>query len=250
MRERVPPGHNHAPLPAAEGDPLPVLDLIDPARKRRRKLNKLAAAGHQFSRGRFVEAMPDEKIAMGLAGAGHVLAVADPGPGPFGERAHEIRIEAFKHPARESDMVDVPMGSDEAPERPPLHRFSKQGFPSGEHSRVGAAGIDDCPALPLGQDPDVDVVQPERQRQACPEQSGSDFHSLALRGSIRPRKRELVDHEAICPASSAFVFEVKVYLTWCASARNPSDASVIIISGQGAPTTLVFDDVAGYAYSN
>ena len=100
----------------------------------------------------------------------------------LGARHQQIEAEAVAHPAGEADMVGVVVRHDQARqpgagERPGEHRL-----PDRAARLVADPAIEHRPALAIGDQVDVDVIEPERQRQAQPQHAGCDLQRRAEGG--------------------------------------------------------------------
>ena len=83
-------------------------------------------------------------------------------------------------------MVGVHVGDDHAQHRQAVELVGEHLLPRRHRRRVGDAAIDDRPALdavlPVAQQPQVDVVERERQQHAHPAHARRDLERLAERG--------------------------------------------------------------------
>ena len=76
-------------------------------------------------------------------------------------------------------MVRVAVRDDHALDRPPLKLLRKHLLPCGACCVIGNAAIDDGPAIAIGQQPQVDMVQRKWQTHAQPAHAGRDFQGMA-----------------------------------------------------------------------
>ncbi|MNN16825.1 hypothetical protein D3C81_1299770 [compost metagenome] len=127
------------------------------------------------------------------AGAGahharaHVVAQAHPQP----------HAEALAQPVRQADVVGVAVGHQHAHHRQPFEFVGEDGFPVRLDGVVGNAAVDDGPALApiqaVAQQPQVDMVERERQRHAQPVDARGDFLlGAGLGHGVAERVLELV----------------------------------------------------------
>ena len=94
---------------------------------------------------------------------------------PDAERHHvfrvahrQLQIEALAEPAGEADMVGMEMGGDDAGQPAAGERSGNERLPGGARGRVVDAGVDEREPGAVLDQVDVDVVEPERQRQPRP----------------------------------------------------------------------------------
>ena len=141
-----------------------------------------------------VEAMRQEEAAIGF---GIELGRVEPQHqrievfGFAGEQPHAV---ALGEPAAEPDMVGMVMRGDDAGETPALERAVEHGVPQFARELGVEPGVDEHVAVAVLDQIDVDVVEPERQGQAQPENSRRDFDELqAVLAGRRTEKRGETD---------------------------------------------------------
>ncbi len=131
--------------------------------------------GQQLRRGGAVQAMPPVEAAIGLS----VQALRIKADGEAGQvlgPAHQQRrIQPAAQPTRHADVVRVVMGGDHLGHRARLQRAGQQLLPNSLRRGVAEAGVDDRDAQPVLDQVNVDVVQPERQREAEPGDARRDL---------------------------------------------------------------------------
>ena len=96
-------------------------------------------------------------------------------------------------------MIRVKMRHDEPRQLPALKRPRDERFPDILRHLVRDPCVQNGPAIAIVDEEDVDVVQAERQRNAKPQNAGSDFGKLAGRWRLREWKaklfrRQILDH--------------------------------------------------------
>ena len=104
------------------------------------------------------------------------------------------RLPALGEPAGKPDMVGMVMRDDDPPHRPAAEMLGKDLLPQPGRRRAGKAAIDDRPARPVFQQPQIDVVEREGQRHAQPQHAGGDRYRLARRRRRRDRKLQHFSH--------------------------------------------------------
>jgi hypothetical protein len=93
--------------------------------------------------------------------AGHALARG---------RQPDFGAAALLQPARETDVVRMRMGQQDPPQRQPFEfRSAENRIPHVGAAGRGVAGVDEAPAPVVSQQPEVDVVEVDRQRHAQPQ---------------------------------------------------------------------------------
>ena len=103
--------------------------------------------------------------------------------------AHQQRqAEARAQPAGEPDMVGMVMRDQNARERDVAEWVGEQRLPGGTRRRVVDASVNHRPAGIVLYQINVDVIEPERQRQPQPEQARCYLQRLSRRGWQRVRK--------------------------------------------------------------
>ena len=118
-----------------------------------------------------------------------------------GLRGQERHAEPLREPAGQADMVGVEMRHDQPRQLAPRERTRRERFPNLPRDLVRDASVQYRPAIGIVDEKDVDVVQPERQRQAKPQDAGRDFGEFAGGGWPRKGKakffgRQLLGHSA------------------------------------------------------
>ena len=98
-------------------------------------------------------------------------------------RGPELDAKALAQPLRIAGMVGVVMREDDAPDR---LKALEEPFPQLTGLAVADAGVHDGPFALVLDDPQVDVIERERQRHAEPMDAGRDFDRRAGLGGLRP----------------------------------------------------------------
>ncbi len=139
--------------------------MIAARRQRREVFGGHAVAREQRAKLRLAETclLPDHRV------RGEKLALR------HRDRAAEVRGE----PRRIAEMVGVAMRRDDAADRTLIECRRKVLAPVGASRRVAIAAIDERVAVVFGNQPQVHVVQRERQRHSQPEDPGRDFDRAA-----------------------------------------------------------------------
>ena len=75
-------------------------------------------------------------------------------------------------------MVRVKMRHDEAREAPAAQRAVKKPLPNGLGQFIADASVDDGPAVAIVNEVNIDVVEPERQRQPPPQHARVDLNQF------------------------------------------------------------------------
>ena len=96
---------------------------------------------------------------------------------PGGAGRPERRARRLE-PAGEPDVVRMVVGQDDPPDRPAAERPGHQRRPGAAHRRGVEAGVDQRPAVAVVERIGVEVVRPERQRQAHPEHAFGQRHGF------------------------------------------------------------------------
>ena len=177
---------------AAHRQPLPFHHPAELARHVRHHARVVVAAvAHLVERGRVGHAVAAEErrrcVAAETGGLDrrHARRVpvrhADPQPAwPLG------RAPVFGQPARQADVVRVHVGDDDAQHGQAVEFLGKDALPRGAGGVVGDAAVHDGPALAavefVAHQPEVDVVQRERQPHAQPAHPGGDLQRVTTRG--------------------------------------------------------------------
>ena len=133
------------------------------------------AMGRHEPRGRLAA---DRGQATARHARGLVIGRADP-------QAHLSAndLPVLGEPMRQADVIGVHVGDDHAQHRQALEFVRENGLPRRAGRVVGDAAVDDAPALhpvdPVAQQPQVDVVELERQQHAQPAYAGRNFDRRA-----------------------------------------------------------------------
>ena len=118
---------------------------------------------------------------------GNRRGAVDPGQGRrhhapetvFAGSDPERRVETAAQPVRQADMVWMAMGGDYPQQGLSLHAIGEHLFPRSAGGIGGDAAIDGAPARAgravVGEQPQVDMVERERQRHAQPAEAGSEL---------------------------------------------------------------------------
>ena len=101
----------------------------------------------------------------------------------FPLRRPELHAEAPAQPVRIAGMVGVVMREDHAPDVP---EALEELVPQRARLGVADAGVDDGPTALLLQQPEIDMVERERQRHAEPVDARRDFDGFARRRRLGP----------------------------------------------------------------
>ncbi len=119
----------------------------------------------------------------------------DPGREIFGLAHHEFGPGRGAEPCRGADVIGMVVGHDQPLDRPSGEEAAQHAGP--EPPRLGRvdAGVDHRPAALTLDEVHVDVIEPERERQAQPVQAGRDGERRAEGRRLRERKVER-DHGA------------------------------------------------------
>src|SRR5215469_631261 len=91
-----------------------------------------------------------------------------------GLRREQREPEALAKPARKADMIRVIMRDDEPRQLSPRERPGCERLPNILRALVRDTGIENRPAVSILDEIDVDMVQPEWQRHAQPQNAGCD----------------------------------------------------------------------------
>ena len=106
----------------------------------------------------------------------------------FGLAHQERQAEALGEPAGEPHVVGVIMGDQDTRERPPAQRTRKQRIPGRARRLVVEAGVEHRPAGAVLDQVDIDVIEPERQREPHPQDAGRDLDRRPGRGRRQMRE--------------------------------------------------------------
>ncbi len=97
--------------------------------------------------------------------------------------AQELGAGLRAEPAGETEMVRMEMGGQQAGNRPLCKRAAQECAPTLPRALVGDPGVDEGPALVVFEQPDVDVIEREGQREAeaptAPARSSSGSRSTS-----------------------------------------------------------------------
>ncbi len=166
----------------ADAQPLAGDDPAEGRGQARHHLQIAVAARHDCLRGVFVEPVRFVEGAIRLRlervgiemeherGQVFRLAHFERQPGPFGE------------PFRQPDMVGVAVRHDQPRDALPGERAGEQLRPRTATGAVVDAGVEDGHPVVVVDQVDVDVIQPERKRQASPADPGRDHNGFARSG--------------------------------------------------------------------
>ena len=202
MLGRMTVAHDDAPVAAADTDLITVQDARVARRHGRHQAGiVIGALADLFLRGRVDQSVAREMVHRRLAAGAH--AVAAPARGP--ERSHhEIRhghpqlgVPALAQPVRQADVVGMHVRDQHAQHRQAVQFLLEHPLPQRLDLVAGDAAVDDGPALAsvelVAQQPQVDMIQRERQRHADPLHAVGDRLGLAGFGlDIAPWVLQLV----------------------------------------------------------
>ena len=170
--------HDHVPAVAAQGDRMGVDQALEGRGQWHHALGVAALVtmevgdavrGHAVARhvgGAQVLAL-DEIVARGLRA--HVLA----------QRHPEWRVPLLAQPAGEADVVGMEVRADHARDGFAVELLGEDLLPQFARVLRIDAGVDDGPAVLLLDQPQIDVVELERQRHAQPVDAGGDVLDIA-----------------------------------------------------------------------
>ncbi len=166
----------------------------DEAHERRRQarhhLEVAVALGGDALRRRRVEAVAQVEVAIGL-GVERAGAERDVEAAQIGRLARQQRQrEPLAQPAGEADVVGMEVRDDQAGQGPSRQRAVDQRVPDFARGVVADAGVQDGPAVAVVDQVDVDVVEPEGQRNARPQDAGRDLDDLARRRRLGEGEHE------------------------------------------------------------
>ena len=146
------------------------------------------ALGGDALRGRRIEAVAQVEVAVGL-GIERAGAERDVGAAEIARLARQQRqAEALAQPAGEADVVGMEVRDDQAGQGPARQRPGDERVPDGARGVVADAGVQDGPAVAVIDQVDVDVVEPERQGNARPQDARRDLDDLPRGGRLRHRE--------------------------------------------------------------
>ena len=106
----------------------------------------------------------------------------------FGLAGVKFEPEPAAEPAGKADMIGMAMAGDDAGQRPAFQQAAEQAFPDGARRGVVDAGVEQREAGAVLDQIDIDVIQPERQRQPQPQHALGDFQGFAGGGGFRKAK--------------------------------------------------------------
>ena len=109
-------------------------------------------------------------------------------------RHHQRTIEPLDDPARKPDVIGMRVGDDQPRDVDVLQRSLEQRRPRCDGFLVAEAGIDHRPAITVGEQIDVHVIELERQLQAKPENTGPQFDDLIGTGRRFPGVAQGLGH--------------------------------------------------------
>ena len=113
----------------------------------------------------------------------------------FDLRHLQRAVEALDDPARQADVIGMRMGHDQPGDFHVLERALEQRGPGRDRLLIAESGIDHRPAVAVGQQIDVHVVEPERQLEPDPQHARHHLDHLIRgrddfpRGIAVPRRR-------------------------------------------------------------
>ena len=171
------------PLPRADGQHIAVADALEAGGKLADDLVETAPGFlAQFRDGRVGPAGTNAEIhrfgRRRLADIEHQRSRQQ----IFGAGDLQRHVPALAQPPRQSEVIGVIMGDDDARHRLAGHRPGEQRFPMGAGAREVHAGVDDRPTIPGVEDPQVDVIETEGQRHPRPVHARRHFeHRAACR---------------------------------------------------------------------
>ncbi len=109
---------------------------------------------------------------------------------PLGLRAPEIDPEALGQPVGVADVIGMEVGDQHPPDRALAQLACEEALPQGAGGRQAHSGIDHRDPVTVLQEPQVDVVQLERQRHPDPADAGRDLDADAALRRLRPGVHE------------------------------------------------------------
>ena len=159
---------------------------------------------------RIVERLAQRRESVGHLAAGTVIAVEfrpaveivgqlprhrDMALQPFRIGHPQRRAVAFDEPSGKAHVVGMEMGADHADDRRVADHPGQHLVPDLLRPVDVVAGIDDRPAVAVDQQPQIDVIERERQRHPHPVDAGHDLEGFAV---LEPPERVvwLIEHGA------------------------------------------------------
>ena len=116
-------------------------------------------------------------------------------------RHEERTFETFHHPAGQPYMIGMRVGDDQ-PRNPDMgQRSVEQRAPGRDRFLIAETGVNHRPAIAIGEQIDVYVIETERQLQADPQNSRHHLHDLIGAGMIFPGVTQ-----CLCRGPSCFCF--------------------------------------------
>src|SRR5206468_2911987 len=122
-----------------------------------------------------------------VAGAPRPLGVE-----PLGLCAPEPRPPALGEPARVPHVVGMEVGDDDARERAAAERLGEHALPQGARLLEPDPRVHGRPPRAVLEEPQVDVVQPERERHAEPLDAWENVDDRPGAGRLGPRVAEAI----------------------------------------------------------
>ena len=104
----------------------------------------------------------------------------------FDLRHLQWAVETLDDPARKPDVVGMRMGHDQPRDLDVLERALEQRGPGRDGFFIAESGIDHRPAVAVGQEIDVHVIEPERQLEPDPQHARHHLDDLIVAGVIFP----------------------------------------------------------------
>jgi hypothetical protein len=109
---------------------------------------------------------------------------------PLGLRAPQLHAEATREPVGIAHVIRVEVGDDDADDGAIRELTGEQGFPQVARRRKPGPRVDRRDAALVVEQPEVDVVERERQRHPQPPDAGCDQGGRAALGRLRPRMHD------------------------------------------------------------
>ena len=186
MFRRVPAAHDYLPIATTDGDGLQV---CQPAKTLRQGINRPAKVA-EFA---LVEGQLLLVIARRPVKAQRHLGRRSPGIANHGPAHQELLpghpqlgTETLGEPAGKAHVVGVHMGADHTRDRPACHDGAEQLLPQLACTVEIQAGIHDGPAIAVGQQPEIDMVQRHGHGKAYPVDALGNLLGLTGRRVDRP----------------------------------------------------------------
>ena len=185
---------NDAPFAPADHDRHAVTEPMI-GRRHRRDAAAIArmAPGEKIAVG-LVEPRPPREAACRRGIIRRPLAGHHAGVQPLLLGDPQGRVPALGEPAGEPDMVRMIMCDDDPADWAAGEALGEDPLPRFLGFRQGEAAIDDRPARPVVEQPQIDVVEREGQLHAQPQHAGRDRDQLARRGRRLDRKIKQFGH--------------------------------------------------------